>query len=108
MDLHQYITPERWERFKRFSDKLESPFLVIDLDVIRAKYAELRKYLPYGQIYYAVKANPHPEVIALLRDGAHRWVQAYSMARLTRSAPVRLDPATDRRREWFRTPRGTR
>jgi len=68
MDLYQYITPERWERFKRFSDKLETPFLVIDLDIIRAKYAELRKYLPYGQIYYAVKANPHPEVIALLRD----------------------------------------
>jgi ornithine decarboxylase len=40
--------------------------LVVDLDVIADNYRALRKTLPTTQIYYAVKANPAPEVIQLL------------------------------------------
>jgi ornithine decarboxylase len=44
----------------------ETPCLVIDLEVIAKSYAALRKYLPLARIYYAVKANPATEIIAML------------------------------------------
>ncbi len=43
-----------------------SPCLVIDLPSVGDAYAELRAALPTTAIYYAVKANPHPAVLALL------------------------------------------
>ncbi|MGD9938852.1 MAG: type III PLP-dependent enzyme [Clostridia bacterium] len=59
---------ERFERIKQFAKDKETPCLILDLDVIRSKYEELRKNFPYGKVYYAVKANPHDEVVSLLRD----------------------------------------
>jgi ornithine decarboxylase len=48
-----------------------TPVVVIDHDVIRANYADFRKHLPKVQAYYAVKANPAPEIIrALYQAGA--------------------------------------
>ena len=43
-----------------------TPFIVIDLDIVRARYRALRDLLPEAHIYYAVKANPAPGVIAAL------------------------------------------
>ncbi len=43
-----------------------SPHLVVDLATVRARYAELRAALPEARIYYAVKANPEPAVLAAL------------------------------------------
>lgn len=43
-----------------------SPCLVIDLAVVRQRYRELTAALPGTQVYYAVKANPEPQVLALL------------------------------------------
>jgi diaminopimelate decarboxylase len=44
-----------------------SPCFVYDLSIVRDKVARLRKALPDGVgIHYAVKANPHPQVIAAL------------------------------------------
>lgn len=43
-----------------------TPFLVIDLNVIAQRYHTLRQLFPDAQIYYAVKANPEPEVLKLL------------------------------------------
>jgi ornithine decarboxylase len=43
-----------------------TPVVVIDHDVIRANYARYRKHLPKIQAYYAVKANPAPEIIRTL------------------------------------------
>ncbi|MCV7196680.1 type III PLP-dependent enzyme [Mycobacterium angelicum] len=43
-----------------------TPCLILDLDVVAARYRALAKELPHADIYYAVKANPQPEVIALL------------------------------------------
>ncbi|MBD2411014.1 type III PLP-dependent enzyme [Nostoc calcicola FACHB-3891] len=48
------------------SKLLDTPFLVIDLDIIAEKYLTLHKLLPKAQIYYAVKANPEPEILRLL------------------------------------------
>jgi len=42
------------------------PHVVIDLDVVRAKYSALRAALPAATVFYAVKANPAPDVLAAL------------------------------------------
>ena len=56
------------ERIRRFLDEKqpETPCLVVDLDTVAEAYRLLERYLPLARIYYAVKANPAPEVVALL------------------------------------------
>ena len=46
--------------------KKGTPVVVIDHDIIRRNYAEFRKPLPKVQAYYAVKANPAPEIVRTL------------------------------------------
>src|SRR5687768_17732759 len=40
--------------------------LVVDLDVVRTNYQNFAKALPDTRVFYAVKANPAPEVLSLL------------------------------------------
>jgi ornithine decarboxylase len=56
------------QRIDRFlaESRPATPCLVIDLDVVRESYETLQRLLPLARIYYAVKANPAPEVIRLL------------------------------------------
>ena len=42
------------------------PCLVLDLDVVRDNYLGFAKALPDTKVYYAVKANPQAEILALL------------------------------------------
>jgi ornithine decarboxylase len=44
----------------------DGPCLVVDLDVVRDNYAAFAKALPDTRVFYAVKANPAPEVLSLL------------------------------------------
>jgi ornithine decarboxylase len=44
------------------------PCLVVDLDVVRENYQNFAKALPDTKVYYAVKANPAPEILKLLAD----------------------------------------
>ncbi len=44
----------------------ETPCLVIDTEVVERSYLELAAGLDPAQIFYAVKANPEPEVLRLL------------------------------------------
>jgi ornithine decarboxylase len=44
----------------------ETPCLVVDLDIIGKAYDTLRRYLPIATVYYAVKANPAAEIVAML------------------------------------------
>jgi len=46
----------------------ETPCLIVDLDIVGDTYKTMRRLLPLAQIFYAVKANPAPEVVGLLRD----------------------------------------
>jgi ornithine decarboxylase len=49
----------------------ETPCLVIDLDLVEKAYRGLSEALPSAQIFYAVKANPAPEVLdRLVRLGS--------------------------------------
>src|ERR1700694_6108143 len=42
------------------------PCLVVDLEVVRDNYQSFAKALPDSRVFYAVKANPAPELLALL------------------------------------------
>jgi ornithine decarboxylase len=44
----------------------EGPVLVVDLDVVKDNYSAFAKALPDTRVFYAVKANPAPEVLTLL------------------------------------------
>ncbi|MFH1710287.1 MAG: type III PLP-dependent enzyme [bacterium] len=46
--------------------KYGTPLLIIDHTVIRKKYLQFRKYLPRVGVYYALKANPLPEIVRTL------------------------------------------
>jgi ornithine decarboxylase len=56
------------ERISHFlaENSLETPCLVVDLKVIEEAYAALRRHLPLARVYYAVKANPAPAIVAML------------------------------------------
>lgn len=43
-----------------------TPIVVIDHEVIRRNYASFRRHLPKVQAYFAVKANPAPEIVRTL------------------------------------------
>lgn len=48
-----------------------TPCLVVDLDIVERKYHGLTQSLPLADIFYAVKANPAPEVLQrLAKNGA--------------------------------------
>jgi ornithine decarboxylase len=44
----------------------DGPCLVVDLDVVRDNYLAFARAMPDSRVYYAVKANPAPEVLGLL------------------------------------------
>jgi len=66
--LDRFMDRERFSQLKKFAEGKETPFLIIDLEVIEKKYRELKDNLPFSQIFYAIKANPSDEVLTLLRD----------------------------------------
>ncbi len=45
-----------------------TPLFVVDCDQVRHQYVLLRTALPGVTLHYAIKALPHPEVVATLRD----------------------------------------
>src|SRR5438132_4482020 len=50
----------------------ETPCLVVDLELIAQAYDLLSRYLSVASVYYAVKANPAPEIVAMLaKKGAN-------------------------------------
>jgi len=47
-------------------ERPEGPCLVVDLDVVRRNFETFQRTLPETNIFYAVKANPAPEILRLL------------------------------------------
>lgn len=68
LDRSMYVNDEDWEKFLNFSKDLETPFVVINLGVIKKNYLSLKKNFPYADVYYAIKANPHDEVVSMLAE----------------------------------------
>lgn len=61
-----------FESIKKFSANKKTPFLILDLSKVATNYDSLKNNLPFADIFYAIKANPHSEVIKLLaRKGAN-------------------------------------
>jgi ornithine decarboxylase len=58
------------ERIREFlrNRREDGPCLVVDLDVVRENYSKFARALPDTRVFYAVKANPAPEVLKLLAD----------------------------------------
>ena len=60
--------PLMTDRIKEFlvRNQEDGPRLVVDLDVVRENYLGFSSALPDTRVFYAVKANPAPEILALL------------------------------------------
>jgi len=58
------------DRIREFlaRNREEGPRLVVDLDVVRENYMSFARALPDTRVFYAVKANPAPEILNLLAD----------------------------------------
>lgn len=58
-------------RLQKLAKTHGSPLFVIDHDALRKAYRQFRKHLPRIQVYYAMKANPDPQIVrTLFREGA--------------------------------------
>ncbi|AWN41883.1 type III PLP-dependent enzyme [Methylobacterium durans] len=55
-------------RARRDLGRDEGPVMVLDLDVVRENYTAFARALPDTRVFYAVKANPAPEVLRLLAE----------------------------------------
>jgi ornithine decarboxylase len=58
--IHDFLRRRREEGLD------DGPCLVVDLDVVRDNYRAFAKALPDSRVFYAVKANPAPELLSLL------------------------------------------
>ncbi|HKY86649.1 MAG TPA: ornithine decarboxylase, partial [Pseudorhodoplanes sp.] len=58
------------ERIRQFlkNRQDDGPCLVLDLDVVRENYTAFAKSLPDTRVFYAVKANPAPEILKVLAE----------------------------------------
>lgn len=70
---------------------IPTPFLSMDLAVVRARFAELRAALPGARVFYAVKANPAPEVVATLA-AAGAGFDVASVGELRQTLALGADP----------------
>ncbi|WP_447070670.1 type III PLP-dependent enzyme [Shewanella algae] len=68
IDVADYYDNETFERIKAFASDKVTPFVVIDTKIIAKQYDDMVQSFPFASVYYAVKANPAPEILSLLRD----------------------------------------
>jgi ornithine decarboxylase len=66
--LDEYYDRETFARIKSYADNLDTPCLVVDTRTVLRQLDDLAEGFPYAKIFYAVKANPAPEILTLLRD----------------------------------------
>lgn len=84
------------ERIRDFlrTERPEGPCLVVDLDVVRAQYDRFARSMPDTRIFYAVKANPAPEVLNALAEMGSCFdtasVAEINMALATGATPDRI------------------
>lgn len=50
------------------AEQIPTPFIIMDLDIVRERYRSLGTLFPRATIFYAVKANPGASVIAALAE----------------------------------------
>ncbi len=81
-------------RVSRLAKEFGTPLYVYDAALLRARLERLRAHVPGADVYYSVKANPNPHVIAVFaRAGAGLEVASaaeYLRARAAGGAPERI------------------
>ena len=78
-----------------------TPLFVVDHEVLRSNYAEFKLQLPRVQAYYAVKANPDPEIVrTLYRQGASFDVASIAEFRLVHTHVRRLSSEKQQAYIW--------
>ncbi|RJQ74099.1 type III PLP-dependent enzyme [Pseudonocardiaceae bacterium YIM PH 21723] len=63
--IHNQQTYQRLVHYLS-TNEVPTPCLLIDVQTVRERFAALRSALPDAEIFYAVKANPQPEVVRVL------------------------------------------
>lgn len=53
---------------EKLAERFSTPLLVLSLDEIKKNYRFLKKFLPRVKIHYAIKANPHPDILRIMAD----------------------------------------
>ncbi|MBI5882278.1 MAG: type III PLP-dependent enzyme [Elusimicrobia bacterium] len=56
------------KQLQKLAARHGTPIFVVDHDEIRRNYGQFKKHLPRVQAYYAVKAEPLPEIVKTLYD----------------------------------------
>lgn len=67
MKEHGYFRLAR-EDVVNLAEEYGSPLLVLSTQQVEANYKRLRRYLPRVRVHYAIKANPHPEILKTMID----------------------------------------
>ncbi|HOL66731.1 MAG TPA: alanine racemase, partial [bacterium] len=89
------------EKLQAVARETGTPVLVIDLEQVRRNYRRFQQLLPRVQIYYAVKANPDPEVVRTLYQlGASFDVASLPEFHLVRENIKHLLPAQQQEFIW--------
>ena len=74
------------------SNSFERPTLVLDIDQVEENYHQLKAGMPEAHIHYAVKANPHPEILKRLNSLGCRF-DAASIGEIDMCLAAGADPA---------------
>ncbi len=69
----------------------KTPALIMDKKLIKARYEEFRTGFSQARLYYAVKCNPHPEIIRLLH-GLGCEMEISSLGELERLLSMGIPP----------------
>jgi ornithine decarboxylase len=74
------------------SNKFERPVLVLDVDQVEENYRQLKAGMTEAHIHYAVKANPHPDILERLVSLGCRF-DAASIGEIDMCLAAGADPA---------------
>jgi ornithine decarboxylase len=84
------------KRLQSLAEEHGTPLVVVDHEAIRQNYATFKRHLPRVQAYYAVKANPAPEIVqTLYKAGASFDVASFPEFMLVYEL-IRRRPAKER------------
>jgi len=66
MSIHPILKSKNLPRLLSFSDTLPTPHILIDPEMVKNEFKALCSKFKSTKIFYAVKANPNPEVVRLV------------------------------------------
>lgn len=65
MNLNPILKSKNLGKLLAFSDTLSTPHIIIDPEMVKTRYKSLCSKFNDIQVFYAVKANPNPEIVKL-------------------------------------------